>query len=56
MLVGKEAFKERWVEYFEGLLNVEEDREAEIVAIGRKNRVKVLEITHMTQNRKYTGQ
>ena len=38
MLVGKE----RWAEYFEGLFNVEEDREDEIVALGSKNSVKVL--------------
>ena len=30
MLVEKEALKERWAKYFEELLNVEGDREAEI--------------------------
>ena len=42
MLVEKEAVKERWAEYFEGLLNVEEDRKSEIVAVGRENGGKVL--------------
>ena len=41
-LVEMEAVKERWAEYFEGLLNVEKDREAEIVAMERENGVKVL--------------
>ena len=30
----------RWAEYFEGLLNVE-DREAEILAVGKENGMKV---------------
>ena len=33
LLRGNEARK-RWVEYFEELLNVQEDREADIVAVG----------------------
>ena len=33
LLRGNEARK-RWAEYFEELLNVEEDREADIVAVG----------------------
>ena len=33
LLKGNEARK-RWVEYFEELLNVQEDREADIVAVG----------------------
>ena len=41
MLVEKKAIKERWVEYFELMLNVEEDKEAKIVAVGRENGVKV---------------
>ena len=41
-LVETEAVKKRLAEYFEKLLNVEEDREAEIVAVGRENGVKVL--------------
>ena len=32
LLIGKEA-KKRWAEYFEELLNVQEDREADIVAV-----------------------
>ena len=43
MLVEKEAVKERWAEYCEGLLNVEEDRMAKIVAFGKKSGLKVLE-------------
>ena len=46
-LVEKEAVKERWTEYFEGLLNVEEDREAEIAAVGRENGGKVLRGCYM---------
>ena len=38
MLVKKQAVKGRWSESFQGLLNVEEDREAEIVALGRRKR------------------
>ena len=34
--------EERWAEYFENIFNVEEDREAEIVAVGRENKVKDL--------------
>ena len=37
----KEAVKERLAEYFERLLNVEEDVEAVTVAFGRENGVKV---------------
>ena len=33
LLRGSEARK-RWAEYFEELLNVQEDREADIVAVG----------------------
>ena len=33
VLRGNEA-RERWAEYFEELLNVQEDREAYIVAVG----------------------
>ena len=33
LLRGNEA-RERWVEYFEELLNVQEDREADIVVVG----------------------
>ena len=33
LLKGNEA-KERWAEYFEELLNVQEDREADIVTVG----------------------
>ena len=33
LLRGSEAMK-RWAEYFEELLNVQEDREADIVAVG----------------------
>ena len=33
LLRGKEA-RRRWAEYFEELLNVQEDREADIVAVG----------------------
>ena len=33
LLRGNEARK-RWAEYFEELLNVQEDREADIVAVG----------------------
>ena len=33
LLEGNEARK-RWAEYFESLLNVEEDREADVVAVG----------------------
>ena len=33
LLGGNEARK-RWAEYFEELLNVQEDREADIVAVG----------------------
>ena len=33
LLRGNEA-KKRWAEYFEELLNVQEDREADIVAVG----------------------
>ena len=40
MLVEKKAVKERWVEYFDGLLNVEEDREADIIVVGKENGVK----------------
>ena len=29
MLVEKNVVKKRWIEYFKGVLNVEEDREAE---------------------------
>lgn len=32
----------RWTEYFEGLLNMNEEREAEIVAVGRKGVINVL--------------
>ena len=42
MVVEKEAVKVRQAQYFEKLLNVEEDREAKIVALGRENWVKVL--------------
>ena len=42
ILVEKEAVKERWVEFFEVLFNVEEDKEVEIVAVGRENGIKVL--------------
>ena len=42
MLVEKEAVKERWTEYFKGLLNVEEDRKAEIVTVGKKNGINML--------------
>ena len=31
VLVKKDAVKKRWADYFEGLLNVEEDREVVIV-------------------------
>ncbi len=42
MLTEKEAVRKRWAEYFEGLLNVEEDREPEIVPVGRERGVNVL--------------
>ena len=42
MLVEKEGFKKRWAEYYQVLLHVEKDREAEIVAVGSENGVKVL--------------
>ena len=34
-MVEKEAVKERWAENFEALLNVEENRQAEIVVMVR---------------------
>ncbi len=36
ILIKKEAIRKRWAEYYEGLLNGEEDREPDIVAVGRK--------------------
>ena len=33
MLVEKDAVENKWVKYFEGLLNVGENRETEIVAV-----------------------
>ena len=42
MLVVKEMVKKSQTVYFEELLNVEEDRDAEILAIGRENEVNVL--------------
>ena len=42
MLIEKDAVRKRWAEYFERLLNVEEDREPEIVAVGREQRMNVL--------------
>ena len=42
MLVEKDEVRERWAEYFEGLLNVNEGREAEIVAVGRENGINML--------------
>ena len=41
ILIEKETAKEGQSEYFEGLLYVEEDKETEIVAIGKINGVKV---------------
>jgi len=35
LLIEKDAVRKRWAEYFERLLNAEEDREPEIVAVGR---------------------
>ncbi len=34
--------RKRWPEYFKGLLNVEENKEPEIVAVGRERGVNVL--------------
>ena len=42
LCVAKMSADERWGRYFEGLLSVEKDREAEIVAVGKENGVKVL--------------
>ena len=42
MLVEKEPVKEIWVECCEGLLNIEDDRKAEIVVVEREDGVKVL--------------
>ena len=42
MLDTKEAAKKKWAEYFESLLNVEEDREVGIVTVGGENGVQVL--------------
>ncbi len=36
MLIEKEGVTKRWAELFEGLLNVEEDSEPVIVAVGRE--------------------
>ncbi len=36
MLIEKEAVRKTWAECFEGLLNVEEDREPKTVAVGRE--------------------
>ena len=53
MLIEKEAVKEKKAEYYEGLLKLEEDREAEIVvaAIGIENGIKVL-ITHKSRKKR----
>ena len=42
MLSDVNEVRKRWAEYFERLLNVEEEREAEIVAVGREQRMNVL--------------
>jgi len=42
LLIEKDAVRKRWAEYFERLLNVEEDREPEIVAVGRERGMNVL--------------
>ena len=42
MLIEKEAVRKSWLEYFESLLYVEQDREAEIVAVGREEGINVL--------------
>ena len=42
MLVEKETVEKRMADYFEGLLNVEEDRVGNSIAIGKENGVKVL--------------
>ena len=42
VLVEKQAVEERWAEYFEGLLNEEEESETDIGAVARGNRVMVL--------------
>ena len=38
----KKRVNENWAENFEGLLNAEEDREAEIIVVGRESGVNVL--------------
>ncbi len=42
ILIEKEAVRKRWAKYFEESLNEEEDREPEIVAVGRERGVNVL--------------
>jgi hypothetical protein len=42
LLVSEREVRERWAEYFEELLNVEDDREANILAVGNGMRVPIL--------------
>jgi len=42
LLIEKDAVRKRWAEYFERMLNVEEDREPEIAAVGRERGMNVL--------------
>ena len=42
ILVGANEVKMRWMEYFEDLLNVEDEREANVAAIGNDCRMPVL--------------
>ena len=42
MLIEKEAVSKRWAGYIEDLLNVDDDRPAEIVAVGREHGLNVL--------------
>ena len=47
-MVEKERVKERFTEHFEGLLNVEEDREAEMFGVGWENGVNVIVVLNNT--------
>ena len=41
MLIKKDAVGKSWAEYFERLLNVEEDREPVVVAVERERGINV---------------
>jgi len=42
LLIEQDALRKRWAEYFERLLNVEEDREPEIIAVRRERGMNLL--------------